>query len=90
LVYFERAVAEGLAELSGGGRLSHVTYKHTGTRQNFNDPEEQLRPEFWAELIYRYGYEFVRNIRGRLLRTRLDVDSRHRLLRAFAELALAI
>ncbi|HRQ21974.1 MAG TPA: N-6 DNA methylase [Anaerolineales bacterium] len=55
--YLERALKDGHAELKGEGRNQKITYlalKHT---ERYSDPEEKVRAEFWAELIYRYGYE---------------------------------
>lgn len=28
--------------------------------ERYSDPEEQVRAEFWAELIYRYQHESIR------------------------------
>lgn len=39
------------------GRKTRITYVAVGREEIFDDPEEQVRAEFWAELIYRYSYE---------------------------------
>jgi type I restriction enzyme M protein len=54
--YLDRAVADGYAKLSRSGK-SRITYVAAGHTDVYDDPEEQVRAEFWAELIYRYGYE---------------------------------
>ena len=38
-------------------KILYVAVNHT---ERYADPEEQVRAEFWAELIYRYGYEPAR------------------------------
>ncbi|MEU1811014.1 restriction endonuclease subunit M [Micromonospora aurantiaca (nom. illeg.)] len=53
--FLERALDEGLAVLEANRRrIRYVTLDHT---EKFDDPEEQVRADFWAELIYRYGYD---------------------------------
>jgi type I restriction enzyme M protein len=42
---------------SGGADQFHNADNHT---ERYADPEEQVRDGFWAELIYRYGYEPAR------------------------------
>ncbi|KUH89798.1 restriction endonuclease subunit M [Mycobacterium sp. IS-1556] len=54
--YLERALADGHAELDSSGAKTRILYKAVGRREIFDDPEEKVRAEFWAELIYRYGY----------------------------------
>jgi type I restriction enzyme M protein len=55
--YLRRAVADGHAELRQEGKSRRIHYLATGDRELFDDPEEQVRASYWAELIYRYGYE---------------------------------
>ena len=57
MTYFEQAVKDGHAQLSGEGRNERVTYFAVNHTERYPDPEEKVRAEFWAELIYRYGYE---------------------------------
>jgi type I restriction enzyme M protein len=52
-----RAIADGHAELQTNGKAERIHYIVTGHREIFSDPEEQVRAAYWAELIYRYGYE---------------------------------
>jgi len=55
--YLEKAIKDGYANLSGTDDRQKITYitsdNHT---ENYNDPEEKVRAEFWAELIYKYEY----------------------------------
>jgi type I restriction enzyme M protein len=55
--YLDRALADGYAELTRDGTRTFISYLSAGRRENFADPEEPVRAESWAELIYRYGYE---------------------------------
>ena len=54
--YLERAFADGHAELSGGGKAERIHYKAADHKERWSDPEEKVRAEFWAELIYKYEY----------------------------------
>jgi len=53
----DRAVKDGHAYLSGEGKNQKITYVAVEHSERYADPEEKVRAEFWAELIYRYGYE---------------------------------
>lgn len=55
--YLDRAIKEGHAKLSGEGKAQKITYVPVNLTEKYSDPEELVRAEFWAELIYRYGYE---------------------------------
>ena len=55
--YLDRALAEGHASLETTGGKTRITYTAVGRVEIYDDPEEPVRAEFWAELIYRYGYE---------------------------------
>jgi type I restriction enzyme M protein len=55
--YLEKAVNDGHAKLIGDGKTQRVVYVAVNHSERYSDPEEQVRAEFWAELIYRYGYE---------------------------------
>jgi type I restriction enzyme M protein len=55
--YLEKAVAKKAADLAfdtKGRRV--ITYFPTGHKEIYDDPEEQVRAEFWAELTERYHY----------------------------------
>ena len=58
--YLERAIADGHAKFSGEGKQQKILYVAVNHTERYADPEEQVRAEFWAELIYRYGYEPAR------------------------------
>ena len=54
--YLECALADGLAELSGEGRSERIRYVDADHSERWSDPEEKVRAELWAELIYKYEY----------------------------------
>ncbi len=56
LDYLERAFDEGHAEITGDGRNQRIRYIAAGRSERWSDPEERVRAELWAELIYRYEY----------------------------------
>lgn len=55
--YLERALGDGYARISGEGKTQKIIYAAIDHAERYSDPEEKVRAEFWAELIYRYGYE---------------------------------
>lgn len=55
--YLERAIKDGHVKITGEGKQQKILYIAVNQVERFADPEEQVRAEFWAELIYRYGYE---------------------------------
>ena len=57
MTYLERALKDGYAKILGEGKQRKIIYAAVNTTKRYDDPEEQIRAEFWAELIYRYGYE---------------------------------
>ena len=57
MTYLERAVEDGHAEITGTEKSLRILYRATGRREMLSDPEEAVRAEFWAELIYRYRYD---------------------------------
>jgi type I restriction enzyme M protein len=57
MTYLERAIKDGHAKVSGEGKQQKIIYLAVNQTERYVDPEEQVRAEFWAELIYRYGYE---------------------------------
>ena len=54
--YLERALADGHAEIVGEGRNERIRYIAAAHSERWSDPEEKVRAEFWAELIYKYEY----------------------------------
>jgi type I restriction enzyme M protein len=54
--YIERAIAHRHAEIIGEGKSERILYKAADHSERWADPEEKVRAEFWAELIYKYEY----------------------------------
>ena len=52
----DRAIADGHAELIGEGRTQRIRYIAADHSERWSDPEEKVRAELWAELIYKYDY----------------------------------
>lgn len=59
--FLDRAIKDGYAYIIGADNKQKITYvtsdNHT---ENYSDPEEKVRAEFWAELIYKYEYPVSR------------------------------
>ena len=55
--YLARAIADGRAEIAGEGRSQRIRYVAAGRSERWSDPEEKVRAELWAELIYKYEYD---------------------------------
>lgn len=61
MTYLERAIKDGYANITGTEGKRKITYVTSDNHsENYNDPEEQVRAEFWAELIYKYEYPATR------------------------------
>ncbi len=59
--YLDRAIADGLIDFKGDGKTEKIIYVAWGSHtERWSDPEEKIRAEFYAELIYRYEYEAAR------------------------------
>ena len=55
--FLERAIKDGYANITGVENKQKITYVSSNNHtENYNDPEERVRAEFWAELIYEYDY----------------------------------
>ena len=55
--YLDRALKDRYAEITGVDGKRKITYITSDNHsENYEDPEEKVRAEFWAELIYRYEY----------------------------------
>lgn len=53
----ERAIKDGYAHIIGEKGKEKITYVSSDNHvENYSDPEEKVRAEFWAELIYKYEY----------------------------------
>ena len=52
MTFLDKAIKDGFAYITGEDTKRKITYvisdNHT---EYYNDPEEQVRAEFWAELI---------------------------------------
>lgn len=53
----QRAIADGHLQIILSGRTEKVRYVVLNHTEKWRDPEEKVRAAYYAELIYRYGYE---------------------------------
>jgi len=54
--YAAKAFVDGHLRLDKSGRTERLVYAAVNQNERWSDPEEKVRAEFYAELIYRYGY----------------------------------
>ena len=54
--YLKQAIADGLVSFTGEGKTERIKYLAAAHSERWADPEEKVRAEFWAELIYKYEY----------------------------------
>jgi len=54
--YLEQAIEDGHAKIAGEGKAQRIHYHAASHSERWSDPEEKVRAEFWAELIYKYQY----------------------------------
>lgn len=54
--FLKHALADGLVEITGEGKTERIRYIAADHSERWSDPEEKVRAEFWAELIYKYEY----------------------------------
>lgn len=54
--YLDRALKEGHLRVDSSGKFEKIVYVAASKSERRSDPEEKVRAEFYAELIYRYGY----------------------------------
>jgi type I restriction enzyme M protein len=55
--YLERALKDGHLKLQGEGKNEKIIYVADDNHsERWADPEEKVRAEYYAELIYQYGY----------------------------------
>lgn len=52
----DKALEEGYLRLDRSGKSERIVYVAVNHSEKWSDPEEKVRAEFYAELIYRYGY----------------------------------
>ena len=54
--YLEQAIQDGFVSISGNGKKQRIHCHAAEHTTRYSDPEEKVRAEYWAELIYRYDY----------------------------------
>ena len=54
--YLQRALDAGHVVIEQSGRGERIRYIAVDHSENWKDPEEKVRAEYYAELICRYGY----------------------------------
>ena len=54
--YLEQAIDDGHVKIIGDGKTQRIHYNAASHSERWSDPEEKVRAEFWAELIYKYQY----------------------------------
>src|SRR5258707_2393430 len=54
--YAAKAFEDGHLHLDKSGRTEKLIYGAVNRSERWSDPEEKVRAEFYAELIYRYSY----------------------------------
>lgn len=54
--FLKHAIADGLVKFTGEGKTERIQYLAADHTERWADPEEKVRAEFWAELIYKYEY----------------------------------
>jgi len=54
--YLDKALKEGHLRIDASGKFEKIVYVAASRSEKWSDPEEKVRAEFYAELIYRYGY----------------------------------
>ena len=54
--YLDRALDDRHAVIAGEGRSERIRYIAADHSERWSDPEEKVRAELWAELIYKYEY----------------------------------
>lgn len=54
--YLQRAIDDEFVNFKGEGKTERIHYVAASHSERWADPEEKVRAEFWAELIYKYEY----------------------------------
>jgi len=54
--YLKHAIAADLVRFTGEGKNERIYYVAADHSERWADPEEKVRAEFWAELIFKYEY----------------------------------
>jgi len=55
--FLQRAFADGHLQLISSGKTEKIRYVAVNHAEKWSDPEEKVRANYYAELIYRYGYQ---------------------------------
>jgi type I restriction enzyme M protein len=55
--YLEQAISAGHVVIEQTGRGERIRYVAVDRTERWSDPEEKVRAEYYAELIFRYGYK---------------------------------
>ena len=55
--WLSKALADGHIQIIASGKSEKVRYVACNVSERWSDPEERVRAAYYAELIYRYGYE---------------------------------
>ena len=53
---FQRAIDDGHLQIVPSGKGEKIRYVSANFSERWSDPEERVRAEYFADLIYRYGY----------------------------------
>lgn len=78
--FLKHAIRDGLVRFTGDGTNERIHYVAANHSERWADPEEKVRAEFWAELIYKYEY--------RPERIRFEVPVPRRTPNDFADLVI--
>ncbi len=54
--FLQQALTDGHVTFSGDGKTERIHYAAASHSERWADPEEKIRAEFWAELLYKYEY----------------------------------
>jgi type I restriction enzyme M protein len=54
--YLDKAIKDGHLRIDQSGKYEKIVYVAASRSERWSDPEEKVRAEFYAELVYRYGY----------------------------------
>jgi type I restriction enzyme M protein len=57
MAYLDKALQDKYAEIKQDGKYQKITHVAARVTERYDDSEEKVRAEFWAELVYRYQYD---------------------------------
>ncbi|WP_028588066.1 restriction endonuclease subunit M [Desulfocurvus vexinensis] len=55
--YLQKAFSDGHLQIVASGKGEKIRYVAVNVSEKWSDPEEKVRAAYYAELIYRYGYQ---------------------------------